>query len=345
MAVTLTTAKLFPSDNNLKATNDTRVSNPENVYSVNNVYATSTTDLTKNQNSDKYNYRDFSSASVNTDCTVVSLDIFVMMRSTTVAGRDGVILQPKIGGGVGTGSSGTVVTTTTNSNVWLEALPSGDGYWGFTPANLTVSNLQSSNFVIFNTLINSAYLGDTNVLVDAISYSYQYEMHLASNVTGAVATSANFSTDIVFNGDLLGVSSTSSVFETSITFKVDVVGTTAIQAGFSTEILMSGAEVSNALTTADLLTSIDFVTSVSGTSLTSANFFTEVLLDVSVSAFAQAVGNLQVGFIIEAPPSIVFLEDKYSIAIVEDKYSIEISEDKYVCTSVSSDKYQVVQEV
>jgi len=190
MAVTLTTAKLFPSDNQLKLTQDTRVSNPENVYSVNNVYSTSTTDLTKNQNSDRITYKDFSSASVNTDCTIVSLDIFVMMRSTTVAGRDGVILQPKISG-IGNGSLGTVVTTTTNSNVWLEALPSGDGYWGFAPANLTVSNLQSSNFVIFSSLINSAYFGNTNVLVDAISYSYQYEMHLNSSVIGAVATSAS----------------------------------------------------------------------------------------------------------------------------------------------------------
>ena len=205
MADTLTTAKLFPSANQLKATNDTRVSNPENVYSVNNVYATSTTDLTKNQNSDKYTYKDFSSASINTDCTVVSLDIFVMMRSTTVAGRDGVILQPKIAGGVQTGSSATVVTTTTNSNVWLEALPSGDGYWGFTPSNLTVSNLQGDDFVIFNTLVNAAYDGSTNVLVDAISYSYQYEMHLNSSVIGAVATSANFSTEIIFDGDLLVV--------------------------------------------------------------------------------------------------------------------------------------------
>ena len=345
MAATLTTAKLFPSDNNLKNTQDTRVSNPENVYSVNNVYATSTTDLTKNQNSDKYTYKDFSSASVNTDCTVVSLDIFVMMRSTTVAGRDGVILQPKISGGVGTGSSGTVVTTTTNSNVWLEALPSGDGYWGFTPANLTVSNLQSSDFVIISSLINSAYLGETNVLVDAISYSYQYEMHLNSSVIGAVSTSANFSTEIIFDGDLLGASSTSSVFETSITFDVDVLGTTQTEAEFSTEILMAGALSSSASTTADLLTSINFVTNVSGASSTSANISTEVLLAASVSALAEVVGNLQVGFIIESPPSIVFLEDKYSIAIVEDKYSIEIVEDKYACTSVSSDKYQVAQEV
>tara|TARA_R110000822_G_scaffold25642_4_gene77647 strand:- start:109 stop:1143 length:1035 start_codon:yes stop_codon:yes gene_type:complete len=344
MAVTLTTAKLFPSDNQIKLTQDTRVSNPENVYSVNNVYATSTTDLTKNQNSDRYTYKDFSSVSVNTDCTVVSLDIFVMMRSTTVAGRDGVILQPKISG-IGNGSLGTVVTTTTNSNVWLEALPSGDGYWGFAPANLTVSNLQSSNFVIFSSLINSAYFGNTNVLVDAISYSYQYEMHLNSSVIGAVSTSANFSTEIIFDGDLLGASSTSSVFETSITFDVDVLGTTQTEAEFSTEILMAGALSSSASTTADLLTSINFVTNVSGASSTSANISTEVLLAASVSALAEVVGNLQVGFIIESPPSIVFLEDKYSIAIVEDKYSIEIVEDKYACTSVSSDKYQVAQEV
>ena len=344
MAVTLTTAKLFPSDNQIKLTQDTRVSNPENVYSVNNVYSTSTTDLSKNQNSDRITYKDFSSASVNTDCTIVSLDIFVMMRSTTVAGRDGVILQPKISL-VGNGSLGTVVTTTTNSNIWLEALPSGDGYWGFTPANLTVSNLQSGNFVIFSSIINSAYLGDTNVLVDAISYSYQYEMHLNSSVIGAVSTSANFSTEIIFDGDLLGASSTSSVFETSITFDVDVLGTTQTEAEFSTEILMAGALSSSASTTADLLTSINFVTNVSGASSTSANISTEVLLAASVSALAEVVGNLQVGFIIESPPSIVFLEDKYSIAIVEDKYSIEIVEDKYACTSVSSDKYQVAQEV